>query len=266
MCTTDCERAEINHMCMLGLCISPISGGCCLTPQPPCLAQRPGRHDRHCPGRFRAQRASLVRALRRAACTLTSTWPLNTYSGPSDRPLPIHCDGTLCAPSLYLYPPTAISTPPPHMCACRPRVGIHSGDNRITWPTGCCDGDQIIVDFRDEQGDGNQGSGLLRLNNGTSETVSTYEVGPFWGLWSTFGPYCAPPGEHSLAFTSVTCGGGPRTNARGRFGPHDRNVPRARTPRGRRTPNIRRRRCESPTHLDWCEPKEVCQTSRCLSM
>ena len=30
---------------------------------------------------------------------------------------------------------------------------------------GCCDGDLIVIDFRDEQADGNGGEGTLHLNN-----------------------------------------------------------------------------------------------------
>ena len=51
-------------------------------------------------------------------------------------------------------------------------------------------------------GDGNQGSGLLTLANSTSGEAATYEIGPFHGLWSSFGPFCAPAGTHSIAFTS----------------------------------------------------------------
>jgi len=83
-----------------------------------------------------------------------------------------------------------------------PRVGIHAGDNRISWSSGCCDGDQIVIDFRDENGDGNQGSGLLRLENATDGSTATHEITPFWGLWKSFGPFCAPAGSHTLAFTS----------------------------------------------------------------
>ena len=43
-----------------------------------------------------------------------------------------------------------------------------AGHNRITWPTGCCDGDLVIITFRDEQSDGNAGQGLLQLNNSAS--------------------------------------------------------------------------------------------------
>ena len=30
----------------------------------------------------------------------------------------------------------------------------------------------------------------------------THMIGPFWGLWKSFGPFCAPAGRHSLTFTS----------------------------------------------------------------
>ncbi len=91
----------------------------------------------------------------------------------------------------------------PHLSlAVFPRVGVHTGDNRVTWQSGCCDGDQIVIDFRDENGDGNQGSGLLRLHNSTDNSSATYEIGPFWGLHRAFGPYCAPAGRHYFSFTS----------------------------------------------------------------
>ena len=83
-----------------------------------------------------------------------------------------------------------------------PRAGIHSGANKIVWTPGCCDGDLVVIDFRDEQGDGNEGSGLLTLANSSSGQKAVYEIGPFWGLWKSFGPFCAPAGTHSLTFTS----------------------------------------------------------------
>lgn len=83
-----------------------------------------------------------------------------------------------------------------------PRAGIHAGNNRITWPTGCCEGDLVVVDFRDEQGDGNQGSGMVRITNTSSGFVNTYDLTPFGGMWKTFGPFCAPEGTHTLSFTS----------------------------------------------------------------
>ena len=52
-----------------------------------------------------------------------------------------------------------------------PNIGIHDGDNKIAWAADCCDGDTIVLDFRDEQADGNQGSGTLRLHNATDGTV-----------------------------------------------------------------------------------------------
>ena len=33
-----------------------------------------------------------------------------------------------------------------------PNMGIHDGDNKVVWTVGCCDGDLITVDFRDEVG------------------------------------------------------------------------------------------------------------------
>ena len=79
---------------------------------------------------------------------------------------------------------------------------MHEHAKLSVWSKGCCDGDLVIIDFRDEQGDGNQGSGLLRLTNHSTGAVATYEIAPFWGLWKTFGPFCAPHGEHSMTFTS----------------------------------------------------------------
>ena len=78
-----------------------------------------------------------------------------------------------------------------------------SGDNRITWISGCCDGDLVVVDFHDSHGDGNEGDGLLTLSNSTSGLDLTYRLGAFADMtWKTFGPFCAPAGEHSLSFTS----------------------------------------------------------------
>ena len=50
-----------------------------------------------------------------------------------------------------------------------PNMGIHDGDNKVVWTVGCCDGDLITVDFRDEVGDGNGGNGLLKIYNKTSD-------------------------------------------------------------------------------------------------
>ena len=38
--------------------------------------------------------------------------------------------------ALAFAPPGALASSP-HW----PRMGIHDGDNKIVWPTGCCDGD-----------------------------------------------------------------------------------------------------------------------------
>ena len=51
-------------------------------------------------------------------------------------------------------------------------------------------------------GDGNQGRGILRITNSSSGFVNTYELGAFWGMWKTFGPYCAPEGTHTFSYTS----------------------------------------------------------------
>ena len=76
-----------------------------------------------------------------------------------------------------------------------------AGDNRITWPNGCCEGDLIIIDFRDEQGDGNDGQGTLSINGSTGpqKHVITNSVG---FTWKTHGPYCAPQGWHNFTYTS----------------------------------------------------------------
>ena len=46
-----------------------------------------------------------------------------------------------------------------------PNMGIHDGDNKVVWTVGCCDGDLITVDFRDEVGDGNGGNGPPQPEN-----------------------------------------------------------------------------------------------------
>ena len=105
------------------------------------------------------------------------------------------------------------------------------GHNRITWPSGCCDGDLVIITFRDEQGDGNAGNGLLQVNN-TPATL-TYRLecvpspleprpaahadsvglrrmtcvgrvrsGEIGYTWKTYGPFCANEGWHNLTYTS----------------------------------------------------------------
>ena len=58
-----------------------------------------------------------------------------------------------------------------------PRRGIHDGENRISWTPGCCEGDLVIIDFHDTQGDGNSGNGLLHISNSTSGYDSTYVLG-----------------------------------------------------------------------------------------
>ena len=87
---------------------------------------------------------------------------------------------------------TAPCLPPPSVT--RVRTGFE----------GCCEGDLVIIDFRDEQGDGNQGTGHLRLKNAShsDDAYMYYEIGPFWGMWKTYGPFCAPAGQHTLSFVS----------------------------------------------------------------
>ena len=80
-----------------------------------------------------------------------------------------------------------------------------AGENRITWPNGCCGGDLITIDFRDEQADGNAGYGILYINNTETEpnSIETYAIEGFThGLWKTYGPFCAYEGWHNLSFTS----------------------------------------------------------------
>lgn len=84
---------------------------------------------------------------------------------------------------------------------------MRSGDNRVSWPNGCCNGDLVTIDFRDEQvrcppprawplgrdssfppillrgeqADGNTGFGILYINNTENQpnTVETYaEIAP----------------------------------------------------------------------------------------
>lgn len=97
----------------------------------------------------------------------------------------------------------------------------------MSWPVGCCDGDLIVIDFRDEQADGNDGSGMLYLNN---TFVQSYRIqcarrgrltGPFCtplpserlhrfvrrrGMlgytWKSYGPFCAQEGWHNFTYTS----------------------------------------------------------------
>ena len=71
--------------------------------------------------------------------------------------------------------------------------------------SGCCEGDQIVIDFRDEQGDGNGGTGLLYLNN-TSVQPNIIDVhrieGQLGYTWKSYGPFCAPEGWHNFTYTS----------------------------------------------------------------
>ena len=62
-----------------------------------------------------------------------------------------------------------------------PNMGIHDGDNKVVWTVGCCDGDLITVDFRDEVGDGNGGNGLLKIYNKTSGLTSSPTSAPSTG-------------------------------------------------------------------------------------
>ena len=94
---------------------------------------------------------------------------------------------------------------------CVPEVGAnapypkHSGPNRVSWPNGCCEGDHVIIDFRDEQADGNGGSGMLYINNTavTPNTIEHYRIGGEHGyLWKSYGPFCAYEGWHNMSYTS----------------------------------------------------------------
>lgn len=71
--------------------------------------------------------------------------------GPTARP-PLTCCHSLGPPGGFLA----------HHGSGAPLV---TGENRLSWPVGCCEGDLIVIDFRDEQADGNDGSGMLYLNN-----------------------------------------------------------------------------------------------------
>lgn len=67
------------------------------------------------------------------------------------------------------------------------------------------EGDLIVIDFRDEQADGNSGNGILYLNNTTTDppTVETHRLqGQLGYMWKTYGPFCAYEGVHNLTFTS----------------------------------------------------------------
>ena len=88
--------------------------------------------------------------------------------------------------------PTA---PPVTRCHSSPRREAHgtgrllvTGENRISWPVGCCEGDLVVIDFRDEQADGNDGSGMLYLNN---TYVQSYRI--------QCAALCTPPCCHGLS-------------------------------------------------------------------
>ena len=87
-----------------------------------------------------------------------------------------------------------------------PQIGIHSGHNRIAWPSGCCNGDLVIIIFRDEQGDGNLGEGLLEANqtiaNNTPAAASWRLEGELGYTWKTYGPFCVHENWHNLSYTS----------------------------------------------------------------
>lgn len=80
-----------------------------------------------------------------------------------------------------------------------------AGHNRVSWPNGCCEGDLIIIDFRDEQADGNAGAGMLYINNTAAipNTIEHYRIdGELGYLWKSYGPFCAYEGWHNLSYTS----------------------------------------------------------------
>ena len=109
-----------------------------------------------------------------------------------------------------------------------------AGENRLTWPSGCCEGDLIIIDFRDEQADGNNGRGMLYINRTDSPStfVETHHItcvarqlrprrraapparpvahtsrtrprsGQLGYTWKTYGPFCAPEGWHNFSYIS----------------------------------------------------------------
>jgi hypothetical protein len=82
---------------------------------------------------------------------------------------------------------------------------IRSGNNRVSWPNGCCEGDLIVIDFRDEQADGNAGTGMLSINNTSVEpnAIETYRIeGDLGYTWKSYGPFCAYEGWHNFSYTS----------------------------------------------------------------
>merc|ERR1712166_533226 len=101
-----------------------------------------------------------------------------------------------CAKSLLLWAFAKLAFAP----TAYPHLGIHTGENRISWPVGCCEGDLVVIDFRDEQADGNDGSGMLYLNN---TYVQSYRIqGQRGYTWKSYGPFCAQEGWHNFTYTS----------------------------------------------------------------
>ena len=119
-----------------------------------------------------------------------------------------------CAKSLLLWAFAKLAFAPtayPHLGihtgaarpTARPRTRCHSrrlwpitepgrcfvtGENRLSWPVGCCEGDLVVIDFRDEQADGNDGHGMLYLNN---TYVQSYRI--------QCAALCTPPCCHGLS-------------------------------------------------------------------
>lgn len=92
-----------------------------------------------------------------------------------------------------------------HPAWARDAYPFRSGTNRVSWPNGCCEGDLIVIDFRDEQADGNGGTGMLYINNTaiTPNAVETYRIdGQLGYLWKSYGPFCAYEGWHNFSYTS----------------------------------------------------------------
>ena len=62
-----------------------------------------------------------------------------------------------------------------------------------------------MIDFRDEQSDGNGGTGMLYINNtaATPNVIEHYRIdGELGYTWKSYGPYCAFEGWHNLSYTS----------------------------------------------------------------
>merc|ERR1719389_764733 len=109
--------------------------------------------------------------------------------------------GPGCAKSLLLWTFARVAFAP----TAYPHLGIHTGENRLSWPNGCCEGDLIVIDFRDEQADGNAGSGMLYINNTAAipNTIEHYRIdGELGYMWKSYGPFCAFEGWHNFSYTS----------------------------------------------------------------